>query len=76
MLSYGYKNIYALENMFQVSTAEVVKRFKEKIEELDIIEQVTVIRTNTNVIIVCHYLSYHFGNNDTDLPNLSQAKNL
>ena len=34
--------------MFQLSTAEDVKRFKEKIKELDLVEQVTVIRPNTN----------------------------
>ena len=62
---YGDKNNYVLDNMFQLSTAEDVKKFKEKIKELDIVEQVTVIRPNTkwrlvyitNVIFDCHYLS-------------------
>ena len=48
---HGDKNTDVLENMFQLSTAEDVKRFKEKIKELDKIEQVTVIRPNTNCAI-------------------------
>ena len=79
---YGDKNNYVLDNMFQLSTAEDVKQFKEKIKELDIVEQVTVIRPNTkwrlvyitNVIFDCHYLSYHFGNNDIILPNFITNK--
>ena len=51
---YGDKNNYVLDNMFQLSTAEDVKKFK-KIKELDIVEQVTVIRSQYQMAVGIYY---------------------